>query len=45
MVEQLTRLETSDNMEDKDRMDGAETGSEEEFVEDAEGGEDYAWDE
>jgi hypothetical protein len=44
-VEQLTRLETSDNREDEDGMDGAETGSEEEFVEDAEGGEDYAWDE
>ena len=38
MVEQLTRLETSDNREDKDGMDGAETSSEEEFIEDAEGG-------
>jgi hypothetical protein len=44
-VEQLARLETGDNREDEGVMGGAEAGSEEEFVEGAEGGEDYTWDE
>jgi hypothetical protein len=44
-VEELILLDSVDNEEDGDEMDGAETGSEEEFIEDAEGGEDYAWDE
>jgi hypothetical protein len=48
-VEELTWLEGLDgranNEEDKDEMGGAETGSEEECIEEAEGEEDYLWDE
>ena len=39
MVEELTRLEISDNGQEQDGMDGVETESKEEFIEDAEGGE------
>ena len=39
MVEELTRLEISDNGQEQDGIDGVETESKEEFIEDAEGGE------